>query len=403
MLPLEGYRFLRGEDGRNGITGLLPEPLIRRLESIVERELGGPNNPFYGAMLVNLCVKLVVEFLLAIILLGFAIYDFTNGAYVSSFVEVCVSLFLFLHVPFLTPRLGMSLSDTISLSLIGALILIVTFEVFPLDSLVVTSALLFPVFAFMYKGKESVYWSVEFAVLHLLFILLSITYHIPQSLIVNNELWFRGSVPNVAYVIGSVYFIYFMLVVALFAHYVIVDAYGSTWRAVSSTDRLTGALNRVAFDNFYHRELARAERYSSPITLIIFDIDNFKCINDTYGHSTGDRILKEVAKIVADNIRKTDYLVRWGGEEFIVLCPNTGISDAFLLSEKLRKAIHMHDFSLDRKVTASFGVSELLPEDTADTFIDRADKALYREKTTGKNKVCMADMELARSLECDTL
>ncbi len=402
MFPGAGESLYRGESLYKVINAILPDFLIGKFSHIALKESGSPEHPFYRALFLKVCVKFIIEFLLAAVFLGFSVYDFINGAYISAFMETVVSAFLFVNTPILAKRFSLEVSNNLSLTVIGLLLLIVTFEVLPKDALVVSGALLFPVLAFIYKGKGGVYWSVEFAVLHVLIILLSVTYHMPQSAIVNNELWFKGSVPDLAYIIGSVYLIYFLLLIVLFAHYVIIETYSFTWERVSSTDRLTGALNRVAFDRAYHKEIARVRRYASPLALIIFDIDDFKCINDTFGHHAGDSVLREVATLVSSNIRETDYFVRWGGEEFLILCPNTDIDSALYLSEKLRRAISLHRFPIDRGVTASFGVSELLPEDTADTFIDRADKALYRAKLTGKNRVCLADSELASGKRCDT-
>ena len=136
-----------------------------------------------------------------------------------------------------------------------------------------------------------------------------------------------------------------------------------------------------------NEEILKAKRYNTPLSIIYFDIDHFKQINDTYGHKKGDFILKEVSKIILQNIRKTDIFGRWGGEEFIIILPFTDLENALILAEKLRKKIEEHDFD-GINITISFGVTELKIDDNADTLINRADEALYKAKNKGRNRVC---------------
>ncbi|SNR65564.1 GGDEF domain-containing protein [Desulfurobacterium atlanticum] len=154
---------------------------------------------------------------------------------------------------------------------------------------------------------------------------------------------------------------------------------------LSIKDPLTGAYNRYAFLDFINEEMERAKRYGFSISIIMFDIDDFKKINDTHGHLKGDEVLKEIARLVRENIRKCDKLVRWGGEEFIILCPHIGVEEAEKLAEKLRRLIENNDFGI--KVTVSFGVAEVDFEKGIDDAINKADEALYHSKRSGKNKV----------------
>jgi diguanylate cyclase (GGDEF)-like protein len=126
----------------------------------------------------------------------------------------------------------------------------------------------------------------------------------------------------------------------------------------------------------------------------MFDIDHFKCINDEFGHSEGDRVLKEITWLVRDLIRETDVMTRWGGEEFMILVPRDGREAAAALAEKLRGAMEGHHFSGMPKVTASFGVSEYMPGDTLESLCARVDEALYRAKHEGRNRVCVELAEL---------
>jgi diguanylate cyclase (GGDEF)-like protein len=154
----------------------------------------------------------------------------------------------------------------------------------------------------------------------------------------------------------------------------------------ASTDLLTGAYNRYRFTELFEIELQRVKRYGGDVALILFDIDHFKTINDTCGHAAGDTVLKEIARLVRDTIRSNDVLVRWGGEEFMILAPHTG-DEAADLAEKLRVAVETHFFPAVRQVTASFGVSAYAPGDTLETIYARTDEALYRAKNQGRNRV----------------
>ena len=156
----------------------------------------------------------------------------------------------------------------------------------------------------------------------------------------------------------------------------------------ASHDKLTGLFNRNRFDEVYEKEIKRAKRYNNDLSLIIFDIDNFKMINDTYGHQTGDEVLKEMARITISNVREQDIIVRWGGEEFLILLPQTNLLGAFTVANKIRTSIEANIFTTNSlNITASFGVTQLLENDDESSFIARSDKFLYEAKKTGKNKV----------------
>ena len=156
----------------------------------------------------------------------------------------------------------------------------------------------------------------------------------------------------------------------------------------ASHDKLTGLFNRNRFDELYEKEIKRARRYNNDLSLILFDIDNFKMINDSYGHQTGDEVLKEIAKIILGNVREQDINVRWGGEEFLILLPQTNLLGAFTVANKIRTSIETNIFTTNSlNITASFGVTQLLENDDESSFIARSDKFLYEAKKTGKNKV----------------
>jgi len=155
---------------------------------------------------------------------------------------------------------------------------------------------------------------------------------------------------------------------------------------LATTDTLTGIFNRGKIEESLRQEMARASRYGSPLTIILFDLDYFKKINDSLGHSIGDQVLQEVAAAVAGQIRETDVLGRWGGEEFMVLCPGTMADDAVTIAEKLRQQVER----LPLGVTISCGLAGCRPGESMDALINRADKALYAAKRAGRNLVRIA-------------
>ncbi|MBI3777542.1 MAG: diguanylate cyclase [Gammaproteobacteria bacterium] len=158
-------------------------------------------------------------------------------------------------------------------------------------------------------------------------------------------------------------------------------------RSLAITDTLTGIHNRRKFDEALGSEMSRAGRYDTPLSLVMFDIDHFKQINDTRGHLVGDRILAALAAFVAEMIRSHDVFARYGGEEFVILAPNTDMNGCRKLAEKLRAAIERHAFTGIQHVTCSFGLADHKRGDTAAGFLRRADVALYRAKKNGRNRV----------------
>ena len=158
----------------------------------------------------------------------------------------------------------------------------------------------------------------------------------------------------------------------------------------AATDPLTGLFNRGRFSQALGRETARAGRYNNSLSLILFDIDFFKQVNDTHGHLVGDEVLKELGKLCQQVIREQDLLARWGGEEFIVLAPETDLDGAARLAEKLRQAIASHVFSAGISVRCSFGVASFVPGETGDNLVNRADQALYTAKAQGRDQVVTA-------------
>jgi|FLOH01.1.fsa_nt_gi diguanylate cyclase (GGDEF)-like protein/PAS domain S-box-containing protein len=155
----------------------------------------------------------------------------------------------------------------------------------------------------------------------------------------------------------------------------------------ASHDSLTGLFNRRIFENLFEREIHRAKRYSYHLSVVLFDIDNFKKINDVHGHKFGDEILISIAILVQKCIRDSDIIARWGGEEFILILPETNLQDARDKAEKIRETIANEIFPNSIHVTCSFGATSFLKTDTADTLFIRCDDLLYKAKELGKNNV----------------
>jgi diguanylate cyclase (GGDEF)-like protein len=158
----------------------------------------------------------------------------------------------------------------------------------------------------------------------------------------------------------------------------------------ATTDTLTGLFNRLKFNQTLAMEILRSKRYQTGFSLILFDIDHFKYVNDVHGHQIGDSVLIEISRIVSDQMRATDLLARWGGEEFVILILESDQQMAQQAAEKLRIAIGQFIFPVVGAVTCSFGIAEYVQGDTAETLIARSDSALYEAKRNGRNRVEVA-------------
>lgn len=160
---------------------------------------------------------------------------------------------------------------------------------------------------------------------------------------------------------------------------------------LANLDMLTGAYNRRQYDHFISIEIEKYETYGTPFSMIMFDIDNFKEINDGIGHKKGDSILQEMTLLIRRTLRNTDQLFRWGGDEFIVLLPGLDLQHAITVAHKIKSAAEAYDFEIGgRRVTLSLGVGSCNPNEKPDQFIHRVDNAMLRAKSKGKNGVELA-------------
>ncbi len=156
---------------------------------------------------------------------------------------------------------------------------------------------------------------------------------------------------------------------------------------LSATDKLTQLFNRMKLDEVLENELARVKRNGPPFSVIIIDVDHFKAVNDNYGHHQGDQVLISLADILRSNLRVTDTYGRWGGEEFLIIAPNSSLDNGLQTAEKLRMAIEEAVFPSGIRITCSFGVTISKPEDSVSEILIRADQALYEAKNNGRNRV----------------
>ncbi len=156
---------------------------------------------------------------------------------------------------------------------------------------------------------------------------------------------------------------------------------------MAATDELTGLLNRTKADGDMRAEEERSDRYAEPLSIILFDVDKFKRVNDAWGHAVGDETLKSIAATARSLLRDSDRLYRWGGEEFLILAPHTDSDGAAALSEKVRSALASSQVPIAGTVTASFGVAERVYRESRADWIRRADEAMYRAKQLGRNRV----------------
>ena len=166
-------------------------------------------------------------------------------------------------------------------------------------------------------------------------------------------------------------------------------------KKTATTDILTGAYNRRQFEEDINLIITNKDKQEVQFSLILFDIDRFKTINDFFGHRIGDHVLQRISKLVVENIRTTDRLFRWGGDEFIIILPGSNWESTKTVAEKLRNIIQTEDFGIGDKITISSGFGEYIADENADQMVSRIDKALYKAKIQGRNRIVAARINSA--------
>lgn len=204
--------------------------------------------------------------------------------------------------------------------------------------------------------------------------------------------YYSKQIQSVEYYAGTAYILIVLIIssVAAFQNSYFnrkMYAYSKELLNISVKDPLTDIYNRGKFNRELKKWIDYSKRYKAPFSVTIFDFDNFKSVNDTYGHLTGDKVIVGTVNLIKNSIRQTDVFARWGGEEFVLLFPNTSKQQAIKLTEKLRVLISNNKFEEVGNVTCSFGLATFKENDNADTLINNADEFLYIAKRQGKNRV----------------
>jgi len=192
----------------------------------------------------------------------------------------------------------------------------------------------------------------------------------------------------VVYLIGN----FLLIAITLFAvqKFNYSQQLAKSMENLANTDLLTGLTNRRSFIEMLQRRIEEADRYKQTFSIIMCDIDHFKLVNDSHGHDVGDLVLVAFAEIAQSEMRTSDTVARWGGEEFIVLLPHTNQHMGFELGERLRKILAETPIHSTIRISVSLGVSEYQEHDNGNTLIKRADDALYRAKNQGRNRTEIA-------------
>jgi diguanylate cyclase (GGDEF)-like protein len=160
----------------------------------------------------------------------------------------------------------------------------------------------------------------------------------------------------------------------------------------ATTDTLTGLKNRAAFEDRFPKDVERSARYATPLSIVMIDLDNFKAVNDTHGHGMGDRLLRALAQVMSASVRKADEAFRYGGDEFVLILPNTGLKGAERVAQRLRRTMSSSPILSELHpvhASVSIGAAAFYPGESARSFLARADGALYRAKNDGRNRICL--------------
>ena len=196
-----------------------------------------------------------------------------------------------------------------------------------------------------------------------------------------------------AYLMGGALLVFLVVLAMYRSHIERLHTEYEVMANLAYTDTLTSLPNRRRLYEDVYRLIALAERYGQEFCVCLFDLDHFKRLNDTHGHGhghlVGDQVLQEVAQVARLHLRAADLFGRWGGEEFVVLLPQTRLNDAQTALERVRLALHTIALPNVHAITASFGIAAYLPGDTSESLLHRADQALYLAKATGRNRIVL--------------
>jgi diguanylate cyclase (GGDEF)-like protein len=238
---------------------------------------------------------------------------------------------------------------------------------------------------------------VFFSAINIIFLLLMLN-RVPQN---NLSVYIPADIVTIFYYFSIIFSLALMILLFLLYTF-LIDRYEKDLLEKSNNlqklyeevsrlareDSLTGAFNRRKMDELIQAESVRSDRYKTFFSMIIFDLDDFKEINDRYGHDVGDGVLKQLVEIVRADLRSVDAMGRWGGEEFVILLPGIKIHQAVYVAQRVLTTIDKTEFSGGIHVTASFGVAQRMAGESFENFYRRLDQAMYKAKNSGKNQVC---------------
>jgi diguanylate cyclase (GGDEF)-like protein len=205
------------------------------------------------------------------------------------------------------------------------------------------------------------------------------------------QLFRRSMITNIIYALFALVIIESILVLvwrySQSKLHAIISTQTAALEKLAALDGLTGVLNRRTIESLLANEMERSSRYDKNLAIMLFDLDFFKQINDTYGHNVGDKVLQEVTSLVGQYIRRTDYLGRWGGEEFLVIAPETHLNSALDLAKRICASVAAYAFPDAGRVTISVGITRYRQNESREDLLERVDSAMYRAKKGGRNRV----------------
>ncbi|WP_456437986.1 GGDEF domain-containing protein [Desulfurobacterium sp.] len=200
-------------------------------------------------------------------------------------------------------------------------------------------------------------------------------------------LFHRRFSSNELYFLQEMLIFYLFMIAGGFLYAKVMEKQQFLLKWLTSKDELTGAVSRARFLENLEKEIPRSKRYGIPASLIMFDIDNFREVNKTFGYEVGNTFLRQIVKAIEKNVRGADIIVRWGDDEFVVFAPHTDIYGAIKLAEKLKRVMDGIFAKIGGKITVSMGVTSLKNDDTMDELLRRLDEALYLAKNRGGNRI----------------
>jgi diguanylate cyclase (GGDEF)-like protein len=301
-------------------------------------------------------------------------YNYLNDYYFYGVIELLIGLMGISILIFFKNELYLNIASRITALLIIIFYIDVVFTSLNTPGICIFFSL-FPILIFFLTNlKEGIFWTVVFLIVFAIALLRYFSEYgeLPPNLEDN------------LFAVGVVFVL--LTILAIFYEWN-KNQYEEMLKKSAETDFLTDIFNRRKFRELLKKEIERSRRYYIPLSLISLDLDDFKEVNDNFGHKTGDYVLKELVRVIEFRIRETDIFARVGGEEFMILSPETTLEGAKRLAEDIRLSIAEHHFEDVGHITISLGVAEYITGNSPDTFINRADNQLYKAKKKGKNRV----------------